>query len=232
MNNKKDKILLVEDDKNLGFIISDYLEMSGYEVVHCTDGMQGLKAFTEDTYDLCLLDIMMPLKDGFTLANDIRTSGSDVPIIFITAKSLKEDLLKGFKLGADDYIMKPFSTEELLVRIDAVMRRYNQAKPKIEKRNVFQIGVYVFDYENKTLALDKNEIHLTKRESDVLKMLSENANTVLKREVALKAIWGENDYFMGRSMDVYITKLRKYLKDDPTVNILNIHGTGFKLEIK
>jgi len=179
-----------------------------------------------------LLDIMMPLKDGFTLANDIRTSGSDVPIIFITAKSLKEDLLKGFKLGADDYIMKPFSTEELLVRIDAVMRRYNQSRPKVEKRNVFQIGLYVFDYENKTLALNKNEIHLTKRESDVLKMLSENANTVLKREVALKAIWGENDYFMGRSMDVYITKLRKYLKDDPTVNILNIHGTGFKLEIK
>ncbi|HAN76931.1 MAG TPA: DNA-binding response regulator [Bacteroidales bacterium] len=232
MENRKDKILLVEDDKNLGFIISDYLEMSGYEVVHCTDGMQGLKAFTEGSYDLCLLDIMMPLKDGFTLANDIRTSGSDVPIIFITAKSLKEDLLKGFKLGADDYIMKPFSTEELLVRIDAVMRRYNQSRPKVEKRNVFQIGLYVFDYENKTLALNKNEIHLTKRESDVLKMLSENANTVLKREVALKAIWGENDYFMGRSMDVYITKLRKYLKDDPTVNILNIHGTGFKLEIK
>ena len=227
----KGSILLVEDDKNMGFILSDYLELSGFEVTHCEDGELGLTAFRKNVFDLCLLDVMMPIKDGFTLAEEIRKENPDMPIIFLTAKSMKEDRIKGLRIGADDYMTKPFSTEELILRIEAILRRYSISKTKEQGTSVYSIGIMRFDFSNQLLISGKEERRLTKRESEVLRMLCESKNEILRREVALKAIWGEDDYFMGRSMDVYITKLRKYLKADPNIQIKNIHGTGFKLEI-
>lgn len=232
---KKDKasILLVEDDENLGFILTDYLELQNYRVNWQKNGVDGYTAFKSDLFDICILDVMMPLKDGFTLAEDIRESNKDIPIVFLTAKEMKEDKIRGFKIGADDYITKPFSTEELSLRIEAILKRVGlQEIADSEKDAVFKLNSYTFDYTNQVLKKNGTEKRLTKKEAEVLKLLCQNANKLVRREIALKRIWGEDDYFMGRSMDVYITKLRKYLKDDPSITISNVHGTGFKLEIK
>ena len=230
MKKTKNRILLVEDDRNLGFIVKDFLELSGYEVVHVEDGERGLQAFKEDSFDLCLLDIMLPHKDGFTLAADIRKLDSLVPIVFLTSKTMTEDKLKGFKLGADDYISKPFSTEELVLRIEAILKRVDMSGFDSETK-LFNIGRYQFNYPEKMLMLGDKEISLTNKQAELLRLLYLNRNKLLKRETALKAIWGEDDYFMGRSMDVHIAKLRKLLKEDPEISITNIHGAGFKLEI-
>jgi len=227
----KGNILLVEDDENLGFVITDFLGISGYKVEHATDGVAGFEAFQNGKFDLCLLDVMMPYKDGFTLAQEIRKEDENIPIIFLTAKVMKEDKIRGFKIGADDYITKPFSTEELSLRIDAILRRTRQSLITSGKDAVYKIGSYTFDYSNQMLKRGGEEKRLTKKEAEVLRLLCINKNKILRREVALKMIWGEDDYFMGRSMDVYITKLRKFLKDDPDVSITNIHRTGFMLEV-
>jgi DNA-binding response OmpR family regulator len=228
----KGTILLVEDDKNLGFVITDFLGISGYKVQHAEDGVAGLETFRNGKFDLCILDIMMPFKDGFTLAEEIRLIDKNVPIIFLTAKTMKEDKIRGFKLGADDYITKPFSTEELSLRIEAIIRRTRQSLIATDQGIIFQIGKYTFNYSNQVLIGFGQERRLTKKEAEVLRLLCINKNKILRREIALKMIWGEDDYFMGRSMDVYITKLRKFLENDPSVNITNIHRTGFMLETK
>lgn len=228
----KGTILLVEDDKNLGFVITDFLGITGYKVQHAENGVTGLETFKNGKFDLCILDIMMPYKDGFTLAEEIRILNKDVPIIFLTAKTMKEDKIRGFKLGADDYITKPFSTEELSLRIEAILRRTRQSLITTDQGIIFNIGKYTFNYSNQVLIGFGHERRLTKKEAEVLRLLCINKNKILRREIALKMIWGEDDYFMGRSMDVYITKLRKFLENDPDVNITNIHRTGFMLETK
>ena len=230
MAKTKGTILLVEDDKNLGIVIRDFLEISGYQVVLKENGKLGLTEFRNGSYDLLLLDIMLPLLDGFSVAEEIRKSDCETPIIFLTAKNLKEDKLKGFRIGGDDYITKPFSTEELKLRIDAVLRRVRR-NPE-HKPSIYNIGGYTFDYSNHILSFAKDERQLTKREAELLRLLCLNMNNVLRRDLALKSIWGEDDYFMGRSMDVYITKLRKMLGSDPSVSIVNIHNTGFRLEVR
>ncbi len=230
MTDSKGKILLIEDDRNLGIIISDFLEMSGFQVIVREDGKEGLNEFLKNSYDLILLDIMLPLMDGFTVAEEIRKTDCDIPIIFLTARAMKEDKLKGFRVGGDDYITKPFSTEELKLRINAILRRSRNNNDK--KNAVYTIGRYTFDYTNHLLSTSQEERQLTRREAELLRLLCLNMNNVLRRDLALKTIWGEDDYFMGRSMDVYITKLRKMLGGDPSVSIVNIHNTGFKLEVK
>jgi len=227
------RILLVEDDVNLGFLVKDYLEMQEYVVDLQEDGVKGFEAFARNSnnIDLCILDVMMPFKDGFTLADEIRKINMEVPIIFLTAKSMKEDKIKGFKIGADDYITKPFSSEVLILRIEAVLRRYRYSANNGEGQHVFDLASFKFDYANQLLIRNEQERSLTKREAEVLRLLCLNQNKLLRRDIALKTIWGEDDYFKGRSMDVYITKLRKYLKEDATIAITNVHGTGFKLEI-
>ncbi len=232
MKTAKANILLVEDDRNLGTVIHDYLEMSDYKVMLAKNGQEGLDEFKQGSYGLVLLDVMLPLVDGFSVAEEIRKTDCETPIIFITAKSLKEDRIKGFKLGADDYITKPFSTEELKLRISAVLRRTQEKNDLISQNIVFTIGHHTFDYTSHLLISGKNERRLTKREAELLHLLCLNMNKILRRDFALKTIWGENDYFMGRSMDVYITKLRKMLGTDPDVSIVNIHNTGFKLSVK
>lgn len=226
----KNKILLVEDDENLGVVTKDFLEMSGYDVTLSPDGKKGLEEFSKNEYEVVLLDVMMPHVDGYTVAENIRKTNTQVPIIFLTAKALKEDRIKGLKIGADDYITKPFSTEELQLRIEAILRRVDNT---INKASIYKIGPFTFNYDEHELTSEKlGTKHLTKREGEVLRMLCTHKNKTLKRETALQEIWGENDYFMGRSMDVYITKLRKILKSEPGVTISNIHNIGFKLEIK
>jgi two-component system, OmpR family, response regulator len=232
MTKLKGKILLIEDDKNLGIVIRDFLEMSDYQVILKENGQTGLQEFHRERYDLILLDIMLPLLDGFTLAEEIRKNNAMVPIIFMTAKAMKEDKLKGFRVGADDYITKPFSTEELDLRINAILRRVKNGYEQPEKTNQYKIGKFTFDYSNHLLLSDNAGRQLTRREAELLQLLCQYKNNVLRREIALKTIWGEDDYFMGRSMDVYITKLRKLLQEDPSVAIINIHNTGFRLEIK
>lgn len=229
---KKANILLVEDDANLGFVLKDYLEMLNYQVELKKNGVEGLVAFKNKSFDICILDIMMPLKDGFTLATEIKEINEDIPIVFLTAKEMKDDRIKGLKAGADDYITKPFSTEELSLRIEAILRRYKKGIDANTDDVLYTIGDYTFDFMNQFLTINNIISKLTKKESELLKLLCDNRDKVLKRETALKKIWGEDDYFMGRSMDVYITKLRKYLKDDSKITINNVHGTGFKLEIK
>ena len=230
MADSKGALLLVEDDKNLGLVTRDFLEMSGYQVVLKEDGKDGLAEFKKGSYDLVLLDIMLPLLDGFSVAEEIRKTDCDTPIIFLTARAMREDKLKGFRIGADDYLTKPFSTEELKLRINAILRRVR--KTTDNKPAVYSIGHYVFDYSNHLLSIAKEVRQLTRREADLLRLLCINMNNVLRRDIALKTIWGEDDYFMGRSMDVYITKLRKLLGSDPSVSIVNIHNTGFKLEVR
>ena len=231
--NQTAKILLVEDDPNLSMVIKDYLEMLDYDVTLCKDGEEGLTEFTNGNYDLVILDVMMPKKDGFMVAEDIRKFDEQTPIIFLTAKSLKEDRIKGFKVGCDDYIAKPFSTEELSMRIKAIMKRCLMAKNggANHEQKIFGIGTYTFDYGNMLLKTDNIEKPLTRKEAALLKLLCIYENKLLTRETALKSVWGDDDYFIGRSMDVFITKLRKHLKDDPKIHITNVHGAGFKLEV-
>lgn len=224
------KILLVEDDPSLGFVVSDNLKQKGYDVTLCQDGESGSITFTQHTFDLCILDIMLPKKDGFAVAQGIRAVNKDVPILFLSAKSMLEDKLEGFKTGADDYITKPFSFDELLCRIDVFLRRTQQTQ--ISEDKIFSIGEFEFDYANLTLKKEDSRKTLTQKEAEVLRLLHLNRGRVLKREEILTQVWGDDDYFMGRSMDVFISKLRKYLKEDPAVQIVNYHGVGFKLEDK
>ena len=223
------RILLVEDDPGLGFVIKDNLTMKGYDVTLCVDGEDGQKAFHNQLFDLCIFDVMMPKKDGFTLAKNVRERNQQVPILFVTAKSMVEDKIKGFTAGGDDYIVKPFSMEELCLRIEVFLRRSN-GLPSTEE--AFHLGQYSFDCANLTLLHATGSKVLTQKESDVLKLLCLHKGRVLKREEILKSVWGNDDYFLGRSLDVFISKLRKYLKNDPTIEIVNYHGVGFRLEIK
>lgn len=226
----KAKILLVEDDTNLGFVIADQLKSEGYQVVLCSNGQEGHVRFTEDQFHLCIFDVMMPKKDGFTLAKEIRKINTDTPILFLTAKSMTEDKVAGFNAGGDDYLTKPFSFEELSVRVKALLRRVNIHEDPEER--LIPLGNYLFDTENFTLKHPDFEKTLTKKEAMVLKMLCKFKNQVVARETILTAVWGQDDYFAGRSMDVFITKLRKYLSCDQQISISNIHGIGFKLEVR
>lgn len=231
MKKFKAHILLVEDDDNLGFMLKDYLQMEGYQVNLQKDGTAGFQAFQNQTFDLCILDVMLPLQDGYSLAKEIRGTNKDVPFVFLTAKAQEEDRIKGLKLGADDYITKPFSTEELKLRLEIILKR--TLKSEIHtKEETYQIGAYLFDFANQVLKYKSSDRKLTKKESQVLRLLCQNRNLLVRRETALTSIWGADDYFMGRSMDVYIAKLRRYLKEESTVTITNVHGTGFKLEVK
>ena len=224
------KILLVEDDPSLGFVIKDNLSLKGYDVTLCKDGEEAEKSFATSSYNLCIFDIMLPKKDGFSLARSVRQKNTVIPILFLTAKAMMEDKLEGFSTGADDYITKPFSLDELLCRIEVFLRRTPGSIQK-EGKQIMTLGRYDFDFSKLTLKLENTEKFLTQKEADVLKLLYQNRDRVLKREEILRHVWGDDDYFMGRSMDVFISKLRKYLKDDPTVQIVNYHGVGFKLEI-
>lgn len=223
------RILLVEDDPNLGEILQEYLTAKKFDVTLSKDGEAGLKMFKREQFDLCIFDVMMPRMDGYTLAEEVRIINSEVPIVFLTAKSLKDDTIQGFKVGADDYIAKPFSMEELLLRIQAILRRTRKDINELEKQNKFEVGKYVFHYDRQILMDGDEEQKLTSKESDLLKMLCIYKNQVLDRSKALKKIWLDDNYFNSRSMDVYVTKLRKYLKGDPNLQIINIHGQGFKL---
>lgn len=224
----KDKlnILLAEDDLNLGVLLVDYLEAEGFSVKLCKDGELALKAFLGNSFDLCLLDVMMPKMDGFSLATEIRIKDKNIPIIFITARSLKEDKIKGYGLGADDYITKPFDEEELLWKIKVVIRRIPENKNDI-RHDIISIGKYVFDFNNQSLSIDSKIKRITEKEADILNYLFNHRNKVIKREDMLKNLWGENDYFLGRSLDVFITKIRKYLKEDSNLSIENVFGVGF-----
>lgn len=228
MKTNTPKILLVEDDTSLGFIVSDQLKSQGYDVTLCSDGLDGFKRFNEDTYHLCILDVMMPKKDGFTLAKDIRKMNTDIPILFLTAKSMTEDKVQGFDAGGDDYLTKPFSSDELTVRVRALLKRVNILEDQADKKE-FKIGTYTYDTANFILSHPEFEKKLTKKEAQILKMLCKFENQVLPREIVLNGVWGQDDYFVGRSLDVFITKLRKYLNKDESVTIENIHGIGFKL---
>jgi DNA-binding response OmpR family regulator len=233
MKKNKIKILLAEDDSNLSSVLTDYLDMMDYYVDTADDGQEGAEMYNKGAYDLCILDVMMPKKDGFRLAKEIREKDGNIPIIFLTAKSMKEDRITGFKAGCDDYITKPFSSEELSLRIKAILKRCEIRDSHFQQpsQKSYRIGKYTFDPNNMTLNNKEQSRVLTKKEAALLRLLAENKNKLLTREHALNTIWGDDDYFIGRSMDVFITKLRKYLSDDPSVKIVNVHGTGFKLEI-
>lgn len=225
------RILLVEDDPNLGLLLQDHLELKGkFEVTLCTDGEEGFKAFAKHSYDLCILDVMMPKKDGFTLGKEIRKVNATVPIIFATAKSMIEDKSTAFNLGGDDYITKPFRMEELLLRINALLKRSGHSSSgEIENQKVFEIGQYTFDYTTQQISFKGQQQKLSTKEAELLRLLCLKKNEVLTREEALINIWHDDNYFNGRSMDVFLSKLRKYLKEDPSVEILNVHGRGYKL---
>jgi DNA-binding response OmpR family regulator len=226
----KNKILLVEDEPNLGSLLKEYLDAKGFSTVLAVNGKEGFEKFSKDKFNLCILDVMMPIKDGFTLAKEIRAIDTNVPIVFLTAKSMKEDAIQGFTIGADDYITKPFSMEELLLRIKAILKRSDGTSVKNNDQTEFKIGKYKFDYKHQTLELKGGTAQkLTTKEAELLKLLCLHSNEVLDRNFALKAIWNDDNYFNGRSMDVYIAKLRKYLKEDTSVELLNVHGKGFKL---
>ena len=227
--NDKMRILLCEDDENLGMLLREYLQAKGYETELFADGEAGYRGFVRGRYDICVLDVMMPKKDGFTLAQEIKQADKDMPIVFLTAKTLKEDVFEGFKLGADDYITKPFSMEELTLRIEAILRRV-QGKRRTENA-IFKIGSYTYDPHKQTFQRGEEKTKLTTKESELLTLLYQHANDILQREYALKSIWIDDNYFNARSMDVYITKLRKHLRDDEDVEILNVHGKGYKLII-
>ena len=221
------KILLCEDDENLGMLLREYLQAKGYVAELCADGDAGFKAYLQNKFDICVLDVMMPKKDGYTLASEIRAANADVPIIFLTAKTMKDDILEGFKIGADDYITKPFSMEELVLRIEAILRRTKGKKTK--ESTVYRIGNFTFDTQKQLLVIGDQQTKLTTKENELLALLCSHANEILQRDFALKTIWIDDNYFNARSMDVYITKLRKHLKDDPQIEIINIHGKGYKL---
>ncbi|MCB9360427.1 MAG: response regulator transcription factor [Flavobacteriales bacterium] len=230
---KKIHILLAEDDNNLGFVVQDNLMVSGFKVTLCGDGEEALKAFANNAFDLCILDVNMPRKDGFAVAETIREVNPDMPIVFLTAKSMQEDIVKGLKIGADDYITKPFDFQEFILRINAILKRSGlNSQEKEEKIEHYSIGSYSFDIKNQLLAHKNGDKKLTKKETRILTFLCEHINDIAPRELILKNIWGNDDYFSGRSMDVFISKLRKYLSDDENIQINNIHGVGFKLEVK
>ena len=229
MKKEKLRLLLVEDDFNLGFVLQDYLTQHGYKVDLEKDGQAGFQAFYQKYYDLCILDVMLPKKDGFSLAEDIRKVDQKIPILFLTAKTLTEDKIEGFKKGGDDYMTKPFNSEELLLRLEAILKRVNRDQDADPRKDLFQLGNFSFDYNNLRLTIDGQEKGLTKKEAELLRLLCLHENEVLSREMALTIVWGTDDYFLGRSMDVFITKLRKYLKPDPRIKIMNVHGVGFKL---
>ena len=225
----KVKILLAEDDTSLGFMISDQLRSEGYNVTLCSDGAEAFQRFNDQKFHLCIFDVMMPKKDGFTLAKDIRKIDSEIPILFLTAKSMTEDKVEGFRSGGDDYLTKPFSIAELQARITALLKRINIIIETPEDK-VIKIGSYIFETENFILRHPKFEKTLTKKEAQILKILHKFKNQVVERDVVLNAVWGQDDYFVGRSLDVFITKLRKYFTEDDTIHIVNVHGIGFKLE--
>jgi len=225
------KVLLAEDDKNLGTILTSYLNAKGFPTTLCVNGKEAYDNFRKDKFDFCIVDVMMPIKDGFTLAKEIRQIDKKIPILFLTAKSMQEDKLKGFEIGADDYLTKPFSMEELLMRMRAIIRRTTESKTLDTSRNFYDIGRFNFDYNRQILKFGNKDQKLTSKESELLKMLCDNINEVLDRSIALKNIWLDDSYFNARSMDVYVTKLRKYLKEDPSIELINVHGVGFKLVI-
>ena len=226
----KIKVLLVEDDVNLGLVISDHLQSNGYEVTIADDGAEGLVEFNSENYHLCILDVMLPKLDGFSVAKDIRKVNTEVPILFLTAKSMTEDKIKGFESGGDDYLTKPFSLEELQLRVKALLKRVKLEEQERPPKEIM-IGYYQYNVENQSLCLNDFKKVLTKKEAQILNLLCKYKNQVITREIILKAVWGQDDYFVGRSLDVFITKLRKYFKDDSRIIISNLHGVGFKFEI-
>jgi len=225
----KIRVLLAEDDPNLGSLLKSYLEAKGFPTALCLNGHEAFESFKTQTYDFCIVDVMMPVKDGFTLVKDIRKLDRKIPVLFLTAKNLQEDKLKGFEIGADDYVTKPFSMEELLVRMQAILRRTNDSGKPDVKENIYTIGRYYFDSVRQLLTLGDHTQKLTSREVDLLLILCKNKNNVVDRSFALTKIWKDDSYFNARSMDVYITKLRKFLREDPNVELINVHGIGFKL---
>ena len=228
-NMDKLKVLIVEDDPNLGQILSEYLGIKGLDPTLCKDGEEGLESYNHGVFDLCILDVMMPKKDGFTLAREIRVKDKNIPIIFLTAKSMKEDTIRGLKIGADDYMTKPFSMEELLLRIQAVMRRVGKTNSERLNSSLVLVGKFKFDNNKQQLEADGAITKLTTKESALLNLLVANKNETLERSIALKNVWGDDSYFNARSMDVYIAKLRKLLKEDDSLQIITVHGEGFKL---
>jgi len=231
MDNKTINVLLAEDDKNLGTVLKAYLDAKGYTTTLCVNGQEAFNAFSRKEFDFCILDIMMPVKDGFTVAEEIRAVDKKIPILFLTAKSMQEDKLKAFDIGADDYLTKPFSMEELLARVSAIIRRSQEVDSDGSGSVIYRINNYTFDYNRQILIYEGKEQKLTSKEAELLQLLCKNMNQVLDRTIALKRIWQDDSYFNARSMDVYITKLRKYLKNDPTIELLNVHGIGFKLVV-
>ncbi len=229
MEKEQVRVLLAEDDRNLGNILKNYLEAKGYNTTMAVNGQEAVDMFQMKEFDFCILDIMMPVKDGFEAASEIRALDKKVPVLFLTARSMQEDKLKGFEAGADDYLTKPFSMEELLMRMQAILRRTDGREKQGGSENVFSLGGYVFDYNRQTLTYRNKEQKLTSKEASLLKLLCQRPNEVLDRKTALKEIWNDDSYFNARSMDVYIVKLRKYLKHDPRVELINVHGIGFKL---
>lgn len=227
---KSVRILYAEDDATLAFLTKDNLEQNHYEVIHCEDGKTGFEAFKQSSFDICILDIMMPKMDGFELAAEIRKLDTEIPIIFLSAKTLKEDRLKGLRLGADDYLVKPFSIEELLLKIEIFLRRSRKNNSMV--KDVYEIGKYQFDTKNFVLFNETEKISLTQREADLLKLFLDNKNVVLKREQILTSLWGNDDYFMGRSLDVFISRLRKILANEEGIAIENLHGIGFRCTVK
>lgn len=226
----KPHLLYVEDDESLGFVTKDNLEMQGYEITHCTDGKSALDTAKSGNFDLCILDVMLPEMDGFTLAEEIRRFNAEIPIIFLSAKSLKEDKIKGLRLGGDDYITKPFSIEELILKVEVFLRRRNVSSGTVTP-SVYRFGCYEFDYKNLGLTCNGQTETLTQREADLLKYLLDHPNQVVKRSEILEKLWGEDDYFMGRSLDVFISRLRKYLRHDEKLKVENIHGVGFRFNM-
>ncbi|MDQ3141546.1 MAG: response regulator transcription factor [Bacteroidota bacterium] len=231
------KILLVEDDRNFGDVLRSYLEMHGFAVDLAVDGIDGFEQYRRSEYDLCILDVMMPRKDGFSLAKDIRSKSTEVPIIFLTAKTIKEDILEGFRIGADDYVTKPFNSEELLFRVQAILRRTKKSTEEADNVTEYSIGIYHFNFPFRLLYLKNGEeiiekIKLSPKEALLLKMFCQHRNNILPRSEALSKIWGEDNYFTARSMDVFVTKLRKYLAKDENIEIINIHGNGFRMIIR
>jgi len=226
----KPNIFLVEDDLSFGAVLKSYLEIHDFEVEWIDDGKHAVDHFRKSNFDICILDVMLPNVDGFTIGTEIRKQNPDIPILFLTAKNLREDVLKGYKIGADDYITKPFDTEVLIFKLKAILKR--QMGNGVKESEFYQIGTYLFDFKLRTIEHNSSKNRLSPKEAELLKMLCDNQNELLPRETALKKIWGDDGYFTARSMDVYLTKLRKLFADDPSVEIRNIHGSGFMLEIK
>lgn len=234
MEPQKATILLVEDEPNLAEVMKDFLEMSGFSVSLCMDGETALQRFKENTFDICIFDVMLPRKDGFELAEDVRKINEDTPIVFLTARSQKEDRVRGFKAGCDDYITKPFSTEEFILRIEAILKRCKGKNFGIQSQQkpIFQLGPYTFDYANFQLSHGENSQQLTPKEAELLMFFCKNRNQVIQRELILKEVWGDDSYFNSRSLDVFITRLRKLLKDEPGIAFTSIHGMGYRFDVK